>query len=291
MANIIVTGAAGFLASHTCEALIKKGQMVFAIDNGSTKNIPKELHKNKDFCIIKGDTLNLEKINVKKNMDVLIHFASITGKRYFSGNKVNQAIKINVFGIQNTLEFAKKNKVKRFIYISTPSVTKCFSNALVDEADVPFIVSKLCAENMVKSYCIENGLEYMILRIFDSFGERINGTAYWSEIQNLLSKSKVKLERSRDSLVSYNYVANTAEGICKSCFAKPANKIVDIGSYETKPVSFFVKKIKKFRKVKVTYSKQRVNDYPNVKESKRILGDYNKICFEEALEHLFGGKE
>ena len=76
MANVLITGGAGFLGSHLCDRFIAEGDNVFCMDNfltGSPENIA-HLMENKKFKFIEYDVTNY--IYVQEDLDYILHFAS-----------------------------------------------------------------------------------------------------------------------------------------------------------------------------------------------------------------------
>lgn len=113
--NILVTGANGFVGQHLCKNLLEKGYNVFGtIHEKQSLYFIEE--KDITWCnvdISKPETL--EKIS--KNIDVIYHLAAIP--RNDLSKTWDNFKSVNIDGTNNLLNFAQKNKIKRFVYIST----------------------------------------------------------------------------------------------------------------------------------------------------------------------------
>ena len=101
--HILITGGAGFIGSHLCEALISAKHSVTVIDDlstGSLKNLV-EVVDNQEFTFIRGTILdkNIFK-KVKKNIDIIFHLAAAVGVKYIIDNPL-QSIHTNVMGTEN----------------------------------------------------------------------------------------------------------------------------------------------------------------------------------------------
>ncbi|MEP6776410.1 MAG: NAD-dependent epimerase/dehydratase family protein, partial [Chloroflexota bacterium] len=108
--HIVVTGGAGFIGSHLCEALLAQGHSVTAIDNfltGNHQNIA-HLHDNPAFQLVEHDIvrpLDTAEINTLPPVDSVFHLASPASPADFSRIPLQIAI-INSQGTNNVLEFA-----------------------------------------------------------------------------------------------------------------------------------------------------------------------------------------
>ncbi len=177
--KILVTGAAGFIGSNLCEALLKIGSTVVAFDNfatGHKKNIT-PLEVNSNFTFIKGDIRNLDDCQkASKGVDYILHQAAL-GSVPRSINDPITTNDVNVGGFLNMLVAARDNNVKRFIYaassstygdsVSMPKVEDKIGNPLSPYAITKY-VNELYATNFKKTY----DLDTIGLRYFNVFGRK-----------------------------------------------------------------------------------------------------------------------
>jgi UDP-glucose 4-epimerase len=173
--NILVTGGAGYIGSHTALSLLDKGHKVSIIDNlitGSKKVIPKKAN------FYKCDISNKEKVSniiKKNNFDAVIHFAGLI--------KVEDSVmfpkKYNLFNYLKTkifLETCIKNNLNNIIFSSTASVygngniKKNFSESSSLKPINPYAKSKLKVEKYLKKKFKEKKINFMILRYFNVAG-------------------------------------------------------------------------------------------------------------------------
>ncbi len=177
--KILVTGAAGFIGSNLCEAILEQGGKVVALDNfatGHRKNIL-ELNKNSNFTFIEGDIRNIEDCHKAcEGVDYVLHQAAL-GSVPRSINDPITTNGVNINGFLNMLVAARDAKVKRFIYAASSS-TYGDSKSMPKEEDVigkplsPYAITKyvneLYAENFKKTY----NLDTIGLRYFNVFGRK-----------------------------------------------------------------------------------------------------------------------
>ena len=195
MKSIFVTGGLGFIGSHTCLLLLKRGYDIFILDsfiNSSEKIIEKilltlereTLYLNEKIHLIKGDIKNkddIEKVfklssKLKKRILAVIHFAGL--KSVFDSTlKPLTYWENNVFGTINLLKTMKQYKCKNIVFSSSAAVYKTQSKKLLNEIDVcepinPYGYTKLTIENILKDVFKSEPLEWRIacLRYFNPIG-------------------------------------------------------------------------------------------------------------------------
>lgn len=174
MKNILVTGGAGYIGSHTTNALIENGFNVVIIDDLST-GFEKLLHPQAKFY--KNSILNAEhtaEVMIKERIDGVIHFAAKIVVPESISEPLNYYTN-NTMGVIKTLEACKTAGVKNFVFSSTAAVYGNGSNSLVDEQTPtmplnPYGFSKLMSEQIIKDVEIEFGLKSVILRYFNVAG-------------------------------------------------------------------------------------------------------------------------
>ncbi len=175
----LVTGAAGFIGSNLCEALLQMGYQVRALDNMSTgreENVEPFL-KHSHYKFIKGDIRDLDVcLQACKGTDYVLNQAA--------WGSVPRSIKLplfyaqnNIIGTINMMEAATKCQVKKFVYASSSSVYGDEPNLPKQEGREgnllsPYAVTKRVDEEYAKQYTKYYGLDTYGLRYFNVFGRR-----------------------------------------------------------------------------------------------------------------------
>jgi UDP-glucose 4-epimerase len=174
--NILVTGGAGFIASHIVDKYIKEGHKVIIVDNLSTgykKNInPKAIFYKIDICSNK-----LEDVFEKHKIHIVNHHAAQIDLRLSFTNPEKDA-RVNIEGSLKIFHLATKYKVKKIIFASTggaiygeqkyfPADEKHNANPLS-----PYGIAKLTSEKYLEFFHRIYGINYTCLRYSNVYGPR-----------------------------------------------------------------------------------------------------------------------
>lgn len=227
----LVTGAAGFIGSNLCEAILSMGYRVRALDDLSTgkqENVEIFLDNSK-YEFIKGDIKDLDVcINACKGVDYVLNQAawgsvprSIEMPLFYCAN--------NIQGTLNMLEAARQNNVKKFVYASSSSVYGDEPNLPKKEGVEgnllsPYAVTKMCDEEWAKQYTKHYGLDTYGMRYFNVFGKRQDPNGAYAAVIPKFIKLLINGEtptingdgkQSRD----FTYIENVVEANLKACLA------------------------------------------------------------------------
>ena len=200
MKNILVTGGAGFIGSHTCFLLLKKGYNVYIIDsfiNSSPNSIKKILKISKSFNtkienqlkVFNGDLLDIEFIRKvffeitksNKKIDGVIHFA---GLKSVADSLIYpiKYWKVNVLGTINLLEVMSSNNCQTLVFSSSATVYADKGNNLLSEKSPlkpinPYGETKLTVESVLKDVfnASKNKSKFASLRYFNPIGAHSSG--------------------------------------------------------------------------------------------------------------------
>ncbi len=170
----LVTGAAGFIGSNLTDYLIQQGHQVVCVDNESADN--DKFHWNGKTINVQGDITDYKFMrNVFNKVDYVFHLAAESRLQPAIQNPI-EAVHKNCVGTTTMLQCAREAGVKRFVYSSTSSGygNNPFPNDETQPDDClnPYSASKIAGEKFCKMYYNLYGLETVVLRYFNVFGQR-----------------------------------------------------------------------------------------------------------------------
>jgi len=176
--KILVTGGAGFIASHIVDAYIEKGHDVVVVDDLSTGR-ETNLNPKAEFVKLNIQDEKISDLFATHNFDVVNHHAAQMDVRKSVEDPRFDA-SINVLGTLNLLENCQKNNVKKFIFASTGGAV--YGEQEYFPADEnhptwplsPYGITKLCCEKYLFFYKQVYGLDHVILRYANVYGPRQN---------------------------------------------------------------------------------------------------------------------
>ena len=175
MIKSLVTGGAGFIGSNLVDYLIDRGHQVVCVDNESAECNDK-FYWNDKAINVKGDVTDYKFMkNVFVGAEYVFHLAAEARLQPAIKNPI-EAVYKNCVGTTTVLQCAREAGVKRVVYSSTSSGYGYNEPPNVetqpDDCLNPYSVSKIAAEKMCKMYSDLYGLETVVLRYFNVFGER-----------------------------------------------------------------------------------------------------------------------
>jgi len=176
--KILVTGGAGFIASHLVDKLIKEGFKVVIIDNLSTGK-KENLNPKAMFYQIDIRTPKLGQLFKKENPKIVFHYAA-QAEIQKSIKKPLKSAQINILGSLNVLENCRKNKVRKFIFASTGGAIYGEANQIPTPENYParplspYGIEKLTIENYLNYYYNKFSLPFISLRLGNVYGPRQN---------------------------------------------------------------------------------------------------------------------
>lgn len=213
--KVLVTGAAGFVGSHLCEALLQQGWDVIGLDNMNPFYDP-EIKQNhllqiektaqanqKEFVFYVGDVRHQNQVaQIFRQHDVsqVFHLASMPSLAASFQNPRLYA-EVNVQGTLNLLEECRTNKIQNFIFAS---------DALLQDGIGPLSVltaTQKAAEDLAKVYCENFAMSVLVLRLATVYGARQRPDQDFSQLAaSALMRKPVAVVKGE---VKQNYVAVT----------------------------------------------------------------------------------
>jgi dTDP-glucose 4,6-dehydratase len=180
MPTSVVTGGAGFLGSHLCEALVTRGQRVICIDNLETGSLANIEHlRDEAFVFMPHDVTS--RIEIGEPVDFVYHLASPASPIDYLRLPL-QTLKVGSYGTHNALGLAKFKRA-RFLLASTsevygdpqvhPQPETYWGNVNPIGPRGVYDEAKRYAEAMAMAYHTQQGVDTAIARIFNTYGPRM----------------------------------------------------------------------------------------------------------------------
>lgn len=305
----VVTGGAGFLGSNLCDRLLAEGHRVICIDNlitGSADNIV-HLLGNQRFMFVQYDVTNY--VTVEGHVDFVWHFASPASPLDYLKYPI-QTLKVGSLGTHKTLGLAKA-KSARYLLASTsetygdplvhPQPESYWGNVNPVGPRGVYDEAKRFAEAMTMAYHRYHRVETRIVRIFNTYGERmrlVDGRAIPAFMTQALRNEEVTVFGDGSQTRSVCYVSDLIDGIYRLMMSNEVLP-VNIGNPDEVTMRQLAEEIVALTKSKskIVYRPLPQDDpkvrQPDISRAKRILGWEPKVSRSEGLkrtELYFRGK-
>jgi len=297
--NILITGGAGFLGSHLCDALIEKGHDILCVDNfftGNKSNIS-HLLTNPNFTLIRHDVT----FPLYVEIDQIYNLACPASPIHYQFDPV-QTTKTSVHGAINMLGLAKRLKA-RILQASTsevygdpeihPQTEDYWGRVNPIGIRSCYDEGKRCAETLFFDYWRQHKLEIKVMRIFNTYGPRMHpndGRVVSNFIVQALNNKPITIYGDGSQTRSFCYVDDLITGMIKLMEShKSITGPINIGNpseFTMIELAELVMKLTssrsklKFKPLPEDDPKQR---QPNISLAKSKLNWTPKVSLEEGL--------
>ncbi len=299
MPRTLVTGGAGFLGSHLCEYLLKRGHQVIAMDNLLTGSIANIEHlQGENFKFIKHDVT--EYLYIAGDIDYVLHFASPASPLDYMQLPI-QTLKVGALGTHKALGLALSKRAT-FLLASTSEV---YGDPLIHPQSEDYWgnvnpvgprgvydEAKRFAEALTMAYHRYHGVDTKIVRIFNTYGPRMrpnDGRAIPTFIPQALKNEPITIFGDGSQTRSFCYVDDLVEGIYRLLISD-IHEPVNIGNPQEMTIKQMAETILKVTgsKSKLIYKPLPIDDpkvrQPNITRARTLLGWEPKIDLEQGLK-------
>lgn len=308
MANILVTGGAGFIGSCIAEKLAEnKNDFITIVDNfitGSPQKIPTSPHHNIRF--IKSDVNIFEDIAgvfYAGRFDYVFHYAALVGVKRTLENPV--MVLNDITGIKNILTLCKNTSVKRVFFSSSSEVygepVEFPQNEETTPLNsrLPYAIVKNVGEAFLKSFYKEYGLEYTIFRFFNTYGPKQSKDFVISKfIAKALKNEDITVYGDGSQTRTFCYIDDNVD-TCIKAFKenKHVNDVLNVGGDIEITIKQLAEKI-----ISLTGSSSKIIHLPPLKEGdmtrrkpdnskmKKLLGR-ELLTLEEGLKKVINNTQ
>jgi UDP-glucuronate decarboxylase len=294
----LVTGAAGFLGSHLCDALLARGHEVIGLDNfftGSKDNI-RHLLADKRFELIRHDIIH----PILLEADRIYNFACPASPLHYQFNPV-KTIKTSVLGTINMLGLAKRVKA-RILQASTsevygdpelhPQPESYWGRVNPIGPRSCYDEGKRVAESLMVNYQAQNGVDIRIVRIFNTYGPRMavnDGRVVSNFILQALRHEPITIFGRGEQTRSFCYVSDLIAGTLSMMEQEGTSGPLNLGNPEEITVIELAEQILRLTasRSRIVFQELPVDDparrRPDISLAREKLGWEIKVPLEEGL--------
>jgi UDP-glucose 4-epimerase len=175
--KILVTGGAGFIGSHTTDALVAAGHSVAVLDNLSAGKREQVNPAARFYQIDLREAEQVKEVVAKEKPEALFHLAAQMDVRRSVADPVYDA-QVNLVGMLNLMEAARVNGLRRVVFSSTGGAIYGEQDAYPCDEDhptrpvSPYGVAKLATERYLFFYKVQYGIDYLAVRYANVYGPR-----------------------------------------------------------------------------------------------------------------------
>ena len=298
MKTILVTGGAGFIGSHLCEALLKQGHYVICLDNfftGRKENI-KHLMDFDNFELIRHDIID----PIKLEVDEIYNLACPASPFHYQYNPI-KTIKTSILGTMNMLGLAKRVKAK----ILQASTSEVYGDPLVHpqpesyRGNVNPIGPRACydegkraAETLCFDYHRQHKVDIRVVRIFNTYGPNMqfnDGRVVSNFIVQALKNEDITVYGDGKQTRSFCYVSDLVRGMIDFMNQEQHLGPVNLGNDGEFTILELAEKV-----IQLTHSKSKITfkplpeddplqRKPDLSLARKLINYEPKIKLEEGL--------
>lgn len=298
--RIIISGAAGFIGSHTCERLLVEGHTVVGLDNlltGTDKNVA-HLAGEPRFRFVRHDITR--PLAIDGPVDCVVHMASLASPKDYLEHPI-ETLDVGSAGTRNMLELARLHGA-RFLITST---SECYGDPLVHPqvetywGNVNPVGPRSCydeskrfAEALTMAYHRTYGLRTNIARIFNTYGPRMkldDGRVVPAFLDQALRGEPLTVFGDGSQTRSFCYISDMVEGLYRLMQSEERYP-VNLGNPREMTILEFANHIRQltganseiaYRSLPEDDPKQR---RPDISKAKRVLNWEPRVPLEEGLK-------
>jgi UDP-glucuronate 4-epimerase len=306
--KILVTGAAGFIGSHTAQRLLQRGDEVVGLDNFAPNysrarkeaNL-KEYAAHERFTFIEADLCDAQAMRdlfEAQKFDRVMHLAAMGNVRY-SIEHAQEYTAVNIGGTVNLLEAARLSGTRYFVFASTSSVYGNAPIPFVETESVaqplaPYPATKIACEVMTHTYHVAFGMKCTGLRFFNVYGPRGRPDMMPFEFtRKILAGETLRIFDEGRPQRDWTFIDDNVNGVIAALDAGFDYELINLGRGQPIALSHFIEIIEQLvgRKAIIQYaplpSTEPLITYANIEKAERLLDYHPKISIDEGLGKFY----
>ena len=291
--KILVTGSSGTIGTRLCEKLLEENYEIVGVDLKSNR-----WNERLNESTIIGDLRNKQILeNLPKDIDLVIHLAA--NARVYNLVIDPGLARDNFEILFNTIEFCRKNDIKRFIFASSREVYGNSKQIVHSENDVyvrncesPYTASKIGGEALVHAYHRCYGINFIIIRFSNVYGMYDDSDRVIPLFIKLTKENKGLVVYDGEKMLDFTYIDDAISGIlkCMENFDQVKNDVFNIASGEALSFIEVAQLIQQYmdNKNKIAIKENRTGEVvkfiANISKAKKKLGYEPKTTITGGIE-------
>jgi UDP-glucuronate 4-epimerase len=312
--TILVTGAAGFIGSHTVEALARRGDRVVGLDSfddyydqtlkrRNVAEVKSALPTDAALEIVEGDVRDralVAQLFARHSIDAVVHLAALAGVRASIG-QATRYFDVNVSGTISLLDACAERGVPQFVFASTSSVYGNSERLPFVEDDrcdrplAPYPASKRSAELLGYSYWNLQRLSFTGLRFFTVYGPR-NRPDMMAHmlLDNVVHGREVTLYEGGQMKRDWTFVEDIVQGIVAAVDRPLGYELINLGRGEPIWLSEFVQVVQELTGKNAVLQAAAMpaadmkQTFASIEKARELLGYAPKTSVREGVARLWG---
>jgi len=290
--RILVTGSSGTIGTRLCEKLLEENYEIVGVD----KKPNKWNNRINDLTVIR-DLRNKQTIkNLPKDIDMVIHLAA--NARVYNLVIHPSLARENFEVLFNTLEFCRKNNIKRFVFASSREVygnskiVQSENEAYVTNCESPYTASKIGGEALVHAYHQCYGINFIIIRFSNVYGMYDDTDRVIPLFIKLTKENKDLVVYGKEKLLDFTYIDDAISGVlrCVENFDQVKNDVFNIASGKGISIIELAQLIQKYMngRSKVIIKENRTGEVvkfiADISKAREKLGYEPKTAIDEGIK-------
>jgi NAD dependent epimerase/dehydratase len=302
--RVLVTGAAGFIGSHLCEALVQDGARVRAFlrytsrqDLGNLDEAPSAVRE--AIEVVRGDLRDVASVRrAMAGCEIVFHLGALISVPY-SFTSPGEFAATNGLGTLHVLDAAREAGVSRVVHTSTSEVYGTARYVPIDEAhplqaQSPYAASKIAGDKMAEAFHLTYGLPVVTVRPFNTYGPRQSVRAVIPTIVSQALRGEAVHLGSLDPKRDLTFVSDTVDGFLRAAQEPAAiGELINLGTGRMWSVGELVQRVESLlgTRLQVVQDQERIRPeqsevmalQSDAGKAKRILGWTASIGLERGL--------
>ena len=291
--RILVTGSSGTIGTRLCEKLLEENYAIIGVDLK-----PNRWNDRINKLTIIGDLRDKETFkNLPKDVDLAVHLAA--NARVYNLVVDPSLARDNFEILFNTLEFCRRNDIKRFIFASSREVygnsnqiVHSENEAYVRNCESPYAASKIGGEALVHAYQQCYGINFIIIRFSNVYGMYDDSDRVIPLFIKLAKENRDLVVYGKEKLLDFTYIDDAISGVlkCIENFDQVKNDVFNIASGKAISIVELAQLIRKYMhsKSKIVIKESRTGEVmkfiADISKAKEKLGYEPKTTIDEGIK-------